>query len=52
LPRVKSNYYTDLFAPLLAAISRTTGKPYEKTRRDDVSLRVIADMPARSLSDR
>ncbi len=40
---VKSNYDTDLFAPLLAAISRTTGKPYGKNEEDDVSLRVIAD---------
>ncbi|OPY17642.1 MAG: Alanine--tRNA ligase [Syntrophus sp. PtaB.Bin075] len=40
---VKSNYDTDLFAPLLAAISRTTGRPYGKNEEDDVSLRVIAD---------
>lgn len=40
---VKSNYDTDLFAPILAAISRTAGKPYGKNEEDDVSLRVIAD---------
>ncbi|OPY13049.1 MAG: Alanine--tRNA ligase [Syntrophus sp. PtaB.Bin001] len=40
---VKSNYDTDLFAPILAAISRITGKSYNKNEADDVSLRVIAD---------
>jgi len=40
---VKSNYDTDLFAPLLEAISRTAGKAYGKKEEDDVSLRVIAD---------
>jgi len=40
---VKSNYDTDLFAPILAAISRVAEKPYGKNGEDDVSLRVIAD---------
>jgi len=40
---VKSNYDTDLFAPILAAISRTANKPYGNKGEDDVSIRVIAD---------
>jgi len=40
---VKSNYDTDLFAPILAAISRMAGKSYGKNEEHDVSLRVIAD---------
>jgi alanyl-tRNA synthetase len=38
-----SNYDTDLFAPLLAAVGRRTGKVYGKNPDDDVSLRVVAD---------
>jgi len=40
---VKSNYDTDLFAPLIAAITRTANKPYGKNEEDNVSIRVIAD---------
>jgi len=39
-----SNYDSDLFAPLLAEISRLVGKPYGRSdSEDDISMRVIAD---------
>jgi alanyl-tRNA synthetase len=38
-----SNYDTDLFTPLLAAVAASTGRPYGHNPEDDVSLRVIAD---------
>jgi alanyl-tRNA synthetase len=38
-----SNYDTDLFTPLLQAVSRRSGRPYGHDPADDVSLRVIAD---------
>ena len=38
-----SNYDTDLFSPLLAAVGRRAGKSYGKDAQDDVSLRVVAD---------
>ncbi|OPY11822.1 MAG: Alanine--tRNA ligase [Syntrophus sp. PtaU1.Bin005] len=39
----KSNYDTDLFAPLIAAITETANRPYGVNEEDDVSIRVIAD---------
>jgi alanyl-tRNA synthetase len=41
--RKLSNYDTDLFLPLLAAVSRRSGRPYGSSPPDDVSMRVIAD---------
>jgi alanyl-tRNA synthetase len=38
-----SNYDSDLFTPLLAAVSERAGKRYGANADDDVSLRVIAD---------
>jgi len=38
-----SSYDTDLFAPLLAAVSARAGRPYGESPQDDVSMRVIAD---------
>jgi alanyl-tRNA synthetase len=38
-----SNYETDLFSPLLAAIASRSGRPYGQSTEMDVSLRVIAD---------
>src|SRR6185312_6216159 len=40
-----SNYDTDLFAPILAAIGKSAGTTYKATLDDptDVSMRVIAD---------
>ena len=38
-----SNYDTDLFSPLLAAIAARSGRPYGQSAEGDVSLRVIAD---------
>ncbi|HSB62108.1 MAG TPA: alanine--tRNA ligase, partial [Vicinamibacteria bacterium] len=38
-----SNYDTDLFAPLLGAVSAAAGKPYGESPGDDASMRVIAD---------
>jgi alanyl-tRNA synthetase len=38
-----SNYDTDLFQPLLAAIGRLTGHAYGRDAAADVSMRVIAD---------
>ncbi len=39
----RSNYDTDLFAPLLSRISRMAAKPYGADAEQDVSMRVIAD---------
>jgi alanyl-tRNA synthetase len=38
-----SNYDTDLFTPLLAAVATRSGKTYGAVAPDDVSMRVIAD---------
>ncbi len=38
-----SNYGTDLFTPLLAAVAARAGKTYGASASDDVSMRVIAD---------
>jgi alanyl-tRNA synthetase len=38
-----SNYDSDLFTPLLAAVARRAGRSYGKDAADDVSLRVVAD---------
>jgi alanyl-tRNA synthetase len=38
-----SNYDTDLFTPLLAAVAARSGRPYGGDAQDDVSMRVIAD---------
>jgi alanyl-tRNA synthetase len=38
-----SNYDTDLFQPLIGAVSRRCGRAYGHGATDDVSLRVIAD---------
>jgi alanyl-tRNA synthetase len=38
-----SNYDTDLFTPLLAAVGQRAGKPYGTSPEGDVSLRVVAD---------
>ncbi len=43
LQKVEANYDTDLFQPLLAAAAELAGTAYGRRRRDDVSLRVIAD---------
>ena len=37
-----SNYDTDVFTPLISAISEITGKPY-KDENDQIAMRVIAD---------
>ena len=39
----KSNYDTDVFTPLIAEISRLSGKEYGKEEKVDVAMRVIAD---------
>ena len=39
----RSNYDTDVFTPLLAEISRLSGKEYGKDEKVDVAMRVIAD---------
>jgi alanyl-tRNA synthetase len=43
LQGVKSNYETDLFAPLISFISHLAGKKYGQDEDLDVSIRVIAD---------
>ena len=43
LQGVKSNYDTDLFAPLISFISDLAGKKYGQDEDLDVSIRVIAD---------
>ena len=40
---VKSNYDTDLFAPILRFVEKTSGKIYGKNADNDISIRVIAD---------
>ena len=40
---VKSNYDTDLFAPIIRFAEKTSGKTYGKNADDDISIRVIAD---------
>ena len=40
---VKSNYDTDLFAPILRFVEKTSGKAYGKNAESDISIRVIAD---------
>ena len=40
---VKTNYDTDLFAPLIRFVERISGKQYGKNAENDVSTRVIAD---------
>jgi alanyl-tRNA synthetase len=40
---VHSNYDTDLFQPLVQAISEMAGSPYGRDPKADVSIRVIAD---------
>jgi alanyl-tRNA synthetase len=40
---VKSNYDTDLFAPIIRFVEKTSGKTYGKNADDDISIRVIAD---------
>jgi alanyl-tRNA synthetase len=39
----KSNYDTDVFQPLLAAIAQKSGIPYGTDPKDDTAMRVIAD---------
>src|SRR6185295_6934376 len=39
----RSNYDTDLFQPLLSAISTRAGRPYGRDAESDTSMRVIAD---------
>jgi alanyl-tRNA synthetase len=42
--KVESNYDTDLFSPILAAIEARTGKSYRRgSSAEDVSFRVVAD---------
>jgi alanyl-tRNA synthetase len=40
---VKSNYDTDLFAPIIRFVEKTSGKTYGKNADNDISIRVIAD---------
>jgi alanyl-tRNA synthetase len=40
---VTSNYDTDLFAPILRFVEKTSGKTYGKNADNDISIRVIAD---------
>jgi len=40
---VYSNYESDLFTPLLAAIAKRAGTPYGKSEQADRSMRVVAD---------
>ena len=43
LQEKKSNYDTDVFTPLLKAISERAGIPYGKAEKTDIAMRVIAD---------
>ena len=43
LQKVKSNYDTDVFAPLIAKIEETTRQAYGKDEETDIAIRVIAD---------
>jgi alanyl-tRNA synthetase len=38
-----SNYHTDVFSPLLAAVARVVGRPYRSDTDEGVSYRVLAD---------
>ena len=40
---VKSNYDTDLFAPIIRFVEKISGKTYGKNADHDISIRVIAD---------
>ncbi|NLX52845.1 MAG: alanine--tRNA ligase [Deltaproteobacteria bacterium] len=40
---VTSNYDTDLFAPIIRFVEKTSGKTYGKNAENDISIRVIAD---------
>jgi alanyl-tRNA synthetase len=40
---VSSNYDTDLFTPLIAALGKIAGKTYQASRPEAVSFRVVAD---------
>ncbi len=39
----KSNYDTDVFQPVIAEISKLSGKEYGKEEKTDIAMRVIAD---------
>jgi alanyl-tRNA synthetase len=41
--KVESNYDTDLFQPLIAAVEKASGRSYGKSETEDTSIRVIAD---------
>ncbi|MDG5767221.1 alanine--tRNA ligase [Balneolales bacterium ANBcel1] len=43
LQEKKSNYDTDVFTPLLEAISKRAGIPYGRSDETDIAMRVIAD---------
>jgi alanyl-tRNA synthetase len=43
LQGVDSNYHTDLFRPLLDRVGEVVGRPYDPTRDESVSYRVLAD---------
>ena len=40
---VESNYETDLFQPIIAAVESASGRRYGVSPSDDISIRVIAD---------
>ncbi|MEW5743865.1 MAG: alanine--tRNA ligase [Nitrospirota bacterium] len=39
----RNNFDTDLFAPIIAAVEKASGKTYGRITEDDTSMRVIAD---------
>lgn len=39
----KSNYDTDVFQPLISALSKASNKPYGQDEQTDIALRVVAD---------
>ena len=39
----RTNYDSDLFAPVIAAISQATGAPYGRDKKTDTAIKVIAD---------
>ena len=43
LQGVKSNYDTDIFAPIISEIVRLSGKDYRQNEEQDVAMRVMAD---------
>ncbi|HXH19528.1 MAG TPA: alanine--tRNA ligase, partial [Chitinophagales bacterium] len=43
LQKKKSNYDTDIFQPLIKAVSELAGLPYGKNPKADIAMRVIAD---------